>query len=128
MVDDDADSRRLVRQTLEADGWSVTEARDGREGLARVADDPPDLIVLDLMMPEVDGFGFAEELGRHEAWRTIPVLVVTAKDLSDRERHLLYRHAFRVLEKGATSRRELQDLIRLEVSTHARRRTAAAGV
>ena len=41
------------------------------------------------MMPEVDGFGFAEELGRHEAWRAIPVLVVTAKDLSDRERHLL---------------------------------------
>jgi PAS domain S-box-containing protein len=127
VVDDDADSRRLVRQTLEADGWSVTEARDGREGLARVADDPPDLVVLDLMMPEVDGFGFAEELGRHESWRTIPVLVVTAKDLSDRERHLLYRYAFRVLEKGATSRRELQDLIRLEVSTHTRRRIAAAG-
>jgi CheY-like chemotaxis protein/nitrogen-specific signal transduction histidine kinase len=126
VVDDDEDSRRLVRQVLEADGWSVIEARDGREGLARVADAPPDLIVLDLMMPEVDGFGFAEELGRHESWRTIPVLVVTAKDLSDRERHLLHRYAFRVLEKGATSRRELQDLIHLEVAGHTRRRNAAA--
>ena len=93
----------------------MTEARDGREGLDRVAEARPDLIVLDLMMPEVDGFGFAEELSRHESWRTIPILVVTAKDLSDRERRLLHGHAFRVLEKGSASRRELQDLIRLEV-------------
>jgi CheY-like chemotaxis protein len=126
VVDDDPDSRRLARQVLESDGWSVTEARDGREGLQSVADATPDLIVLDLMMPEVDGFRFAEELGRHETWRTIPVLVVTAKDLSDRERHLLHRYAFRVLEKGTASRRELQDLIRLEVAAHARRRQVAA--
>jgi CheY-like chemotaxis protein len=124
VVDDDPDSRRLARHVLEADGWSVTEARDGREGLQRVADAPPDLIVLDLMMPEVDGFRFAEELGRHEAWRTIPILVVTAKDLSDRERHLLHRYAFRVLEKGAASRRELQDLIYLEITAHGRHRSA----
>ena len=126
VVDDDPVSRRLARQILEADGWSVTEARDGREGLRCVEDAPPDLIVLDLMMPEVDGFGFAEELGRHDSWRTIPVLVVTARDLSDQERQRLHRHAFRVLEKGATSRRELQDLIRLEVAAHARRRSAEA--
>jgi CheY-like chemotaxis protein len=122
IVDDDPDNRRLVRQILETDGWSVTEAKDGREGLGRVADSRPDLIILDLMMPEVDGFQFAEELGRHESWRTIPILVVTAKDLSDTERRLLHGYAFRILEKGSTSRRELQDLIRLEVTAHARRR------
>ncbi len=122
VVDDDRDSRRLVRQILEADGWSVTEAPDGREGLDRVTEARPDLVVLDLMMPEVDGFRFAEELNRHESWRTIPILVLTAKDLSDRERRLLHGHAFRVLEKGSASRRELQDLIRLEVGAHVRRR------
>ncbi len=126
VVNDDPDSRRLVRQILETDGWSVTEARDGREGLERVADSRPDLIILDLMMPEVNGFQFAEELGRHESWRTIPILVVTAKDLSDTERQLLHGYSFRILEKGSTSRRELQDLIRLEVTAHARRRIALA--
>jgi PAS domain S-box-containing protein len=120
VVDDDPDSRQLVRQALEGQGWSVTEAHDGRDGLECVADDRPDLIVLDLMMPEVDGFGFAEELGRHESWRTIPILVVTAKDLSERERQLLHGYAFRVLEKGSTSRRGLQDLIRHEVAARAR--------
>ncbi len=77
-------------------------------------------------MPEVDGFRFAEELGRHESWRTIPVLVVTAKDLSDRERQMLHGHAFRVVEKGSASRRQLQDLIRLEVAARARRHPVAA--
>ena len=126
VVDDDDDCRRQAREVLEADGWSVVEARDGREGLRAVAESPPDLILLDLMMPEVDGFGFAEELGRHEDWRTIPVLVVTARDLSDADRQRLHRHAFRVLDKGAGTRRELQDLIRLEVAAHARRPAAAA--
>jgi CheY-like chemotaxis protein len=125
VVDDDPDSRRLARQVLEADGWSVTEAQDGREGPERVAAARPDLVILDLMMPEVDGFCFAEELGRHESWRTIPVLVMTAKDLSDRERQLLHGYAFRVVEKGPASRRELQDLIRLEISARARRPVAA---
>jgi DNA-binding response OmpR family regulator len=120
------DSRRLVREFLEADRWLVTKARNGRKGLEHVADARPELIILDLMMPEVDGFRFAEELGRNEAWQTILVLVVTAKDLSDRERRLLYRYAFRVLEKGGTFRRELQDLIHFGVAAHARRRTAAA--
>ncbi len=121
VVDDDADARRLARQVLESEGWSVTEARDGREGLDRVAEDPPDLIVLDLMMPELDGFGFAEELGRKEKWRTIPVLVVTARDLSAEDRTLLHRYAFCVVSKGAASRNELQSLIRTNVEAHTRR-------
>ena len=78
----------------------MTEAENGREGWSASRDARPDLIVLDLMMPEIDGFRFAEELGRHESWRTIPILVVTAKDLSDAERQLLHGHAFRVLREG----------------------------
>ena len=66
VVDDDELCRQVARDALEEDGWSVIEAENGRQGLERVADSRPDLIVLDLMMPEVDGFGFADELSRHE--------------------------------------------------------------
>ncbi len=125
VVDDDESARRLARQVLESGGWSVTEACDGREGLDRVAEDPPDLIVLDLMMPELDGFGFAEELGRHEKWQTIPVLVVTARDLSAEDRTLLHRYAFSVVSKGAASRNELQSLIQARVDAHTRRSSLA---
>ncbi len=121
VVDDDEDCRRLVGQVLEADGWSVVEARDGREGLEQVANHPPDLIVLDLMMPGLDGFRFAEELGRDVSRLAIPILVVTARDLSGRERDWLHGRACGILEKGSTSRRELQERIRLEVAAHARR-------
>ena len=64
--------------------------------------------------------------GRDDPRRTIPILVVTVKDLSDQERPLLHGYAFRILEKGSTSRRELQDLIRLEVTARAGRRVAVA--
>jgi CheY-like chemotaxis protein len=125
VVDDDEDCRRLARQVLESEGWSVIEARDGREGLERVATTPPDLIILDLMMPELDGFHFAEELGRDASRRAIPILVVTARDLSGRERDWLHGRACGILEKGSTSRRELQERIRLEVAAHARRHRPA---
>ncbi len=126
VVDDDEDCRQLVRQVLESAGWSVVEASDGRQGLEQVESQSPDLIILDLMMPELDGFHFAEELGRDESRRSIPILVVTAKDLSGRERDWLHGRACGILEKGSTSRRELQQRIRLEVAAHARRRRPAA--
>ena len=125
VVDDDENCRHLMRQILEKDGWSVVEAENGREGLERVAESRPDLIILDLMMPEVDGFLFAQELSRNETWRGIPILVVTAKDLSEEDREFLHARAFGVLGKGSGSRHELQDLIRREVAGHARQRTAA---
>ncbi|MHB1561982.1 MAG: response regulator [Isosphaeraceae bacterium] len=126
VVDDDEDCRHLVRHVLESVGWTVVEANDGRQGLKQVQSRNPDLIVLDLMMPELDGFHFAEELGRDESRRSIPILVVTAKDLSGRERDWLQGRACGILEKGSTSRRELQQRIRLEVAAHARRRRPAA--
>ncbi len=122
VVDDDELCRQVARDALEEDGWSVIEAENGRQGLERVADSRPDLIVLDLMMPEVDGFGFADELSRHEEWRTIPILVVTSKDLSVQERMHLHGRVFGVLQKSSHSQRELRDIIRQEVAQHLRRR------
>jgi PAS domain S-box-containing protein len=120
VVDDDSATRQGLRQALEKDGWTVVEAENGRVGLERVSQSRPDLIVLDLMLPEIDGFAFAEELSRHESWRTIPILAVTARDLSAQDRGRLRGSVFRVLDREAYSRVELTEIIRREVARHTR--------
>jgi CheY-like chemotaxis protein len=113
MVEDDPATRELLRRMLESDGWTVAEAGNGREALACVERRRPGLIVLDLMMPEMDGFEFLTELQRHEQWRSIPVVVVTARDLSAEDRLflngslMLSGSAPRVLQKGAFRREDL---------------------
>jgi signal transduction histidine kinase/CheY-like chemotaxis protein len=107
VVEDDPATREMLRRMLQREGWAVDEAANGRLGLTRVAAAPPDLILLDLMMPELDGFGFVERLRAEPAWRAIPVLVVTAKDLTPEERLKLNGWVEQVLQKGAYSRDEL---------------------
>ena len=104
VVDDDDLVRRGISQGLERDGWKVSEAADGRAGLARVADGVPDAIVLDLMMPEMDGFEFLDELRHNAEWRDIPVVVVTAKDLTEEDHRRLNGEVERVLQKDAPTR------------------------
>ncbi|MGH2708399.1 MAG: ATP-binding response regulator, partial [Actinomycetota bacterium] len=81
VVEDEPELRELMRCQLEEEGWVVAEAETGRVALERVAESRPELIVLDLMMPEMDGFAFIEALRQNAAWRSIPIVVVTAKDL-----------------------------------------------
>ncbi len=107
VVEDDPDTRDIVRRTLEAVGWTVTEAENGRIGLERVAEERPSLILLDLMMPELDGFGFLDELHRRPYGNDIPVVVMTAKDLTDEDRARLNGGVERILEKGSDLRREI---------------------
>ncbi|MBI2180045.1 MAG: response regulator [Deltaproteobacteria bacterium] len=109
LVDDDDMMRRGMRLTLEKDGWQVSEAENGRIALARLTETRPDVIVLDLMMPEMDGFEFLVEMRSRAEWRDIPVLVVTAKDLTAEERSRLNGDVERVLQKGAS---ELDELLR----------------
>ena len=82
VVDDDAATREMLRRLVQGEGWTVSEAENGRVALARLAERTPALILLDLMMPEMDGFEFVVEMQRNEAWRTIPIVVITAKDLT----------------------------------------------
>jgi signal transduction histidine kinase/CheY-like chemotaxis protein/putative methionine-R-sulfoxide reductase with GAF domain len=103
LVDDDDMMRRGLRQVLEKDLWQVFEAENGRVALAQIAQTPPDVIVLDLMMPEMDGFEFVVELRSRPAWRDIPVVVITAKDLSADERARLSGGVAQVLQKGASN-------------------------
>jgi CheY-like chemotaxis protein len=65
LVEDDAATRTRMRSLLEQAGWAVSEAENGRVALERVAENRPTLVLLDLMMPEMDGFEFAAELQRH---------------------------------------------------------------
>ncbi len=112
VVEDDRSTRELLRRQLEADGWQVAEAENGRAGLDAVSRHKPSIILLDLMMPIMDGCQFAAELRRHEAWRDIPVVVITAKDLTAEERRALNGDVQGVLQKGALTADELLRSIR----------------
>ena len=107
VVEDDAEMRELLQRFLQNEGWVVVEAQNGREALDRISENKPGLILLDLMMPTMDGFEFLEELRKHTAWLSIPVLVITAKDLTAEERRRLDGRVNKILQKGAYSREEL---------------------
>jgi signal transduction histidine kinase/CheY-like chemotaxis protein len=103
VVEDDTATREIIRRTLERAGYKVFEAENGRVGLQRMAQVKPKIIVLDLMMPEKDGFEFIEDLRRNDSFRGITTIVVTAKDLTDEDRLRLNGYVQKVLQKGAFS-------------------------
>ena len=107
VVEDDADTRRLTKQMLERDGWSVREAEDGAAALQRLGAEIPSVIVLDLMMPNMDGFEFAAEAHAHPEWRDIPIVVLTAKELTAEDRVRLQGHVAKIVNKGAYDRQRL---------------------
>ncbi|MBR9989260.1 MAG: response regulator [Gemmatimonadetes bacterium] len=107
VADDDPDTRQLLRRTLEQDGYRVTEAENGAIALARVAEERPALVLLDLMMPDVDGFGFLAALRAHDEWHDIPVIVVTAKILTEEDRRRLNGGVKQILEKEAPNAQPL---------------------
>jgi CheY-like chemotaxis protein len=102
----------MMRRMLEKSGWSVIEAENGKIGLDRMSEALPGVILLDLTMPVMDGFEFAAELRRREDWRTVPIIVLTAKDLTVAESKRLAGSAARVLQKGAVNLDDLADHIR----------------
>jgi CheY-like chemotaxis protein len=103
LVDDDGDGRAMMSSSLAAEGWTVTEAENGRAALDRMKQTRPDAIVLDLMMPEMNGFEFLTELRVHPEWRTIPVVVVTARDLTEADRRRLSGAVERVIQKSGNA-------------------------
>ena len=126
VVDDDDNVRQLLRRMLEPEGYTVVEAENGRAALERLREAIPSVVLLDLMMPEMDGFEFVAEFRRHEAWRAIPIVVVTAKDLSGADRERLNGYVQKILQKGAHSREQLLAEVReLVTSSVARRRPRA---
>jgi CheY-like chemotaxis protein len=110
VIEDDADTRDLLRRALTQDGWQVAEAPNGRAGLAKLDEAAPALILLDLMMPEMDGFEFMDALRKRQD--TPPVLVITAKDLTAEDRRRLNGSVERILQKNAASQQEMLELVR----------------
>ena len=100
LVDDDEVVRRGVRQALEPIGWKVTEAEDGQVAVESLTAARPDVIILDLMMPKMDGFEFLDQLRGRPDWRDIPIVVITAKDLTDEERDRLNGGVERIIQKS----------------------------
>jgi PAS domain S-box-containing protein len=101
LVEDDAGTRRVLRRALEQEGWSVVEAANGRAGLERLAEHRPGLVLLDLVMPEMDGFEFLDELRRSggAGGGGVPVVVLTGKDLTEEDRRRLNGGVARVVQK-----------------------------
>jgi signal transduction histidine kinase/DNA-binding response OmpR family regulator len=107
VVEDDAENRELMARTLEKSGWEVSEAGNGQEALDVMASLEPKLILLDLMMPVMDGFGFLSALREKPEWQHIPVIVITAKDLTGEDHERLNGMVDEVIEKNAYTREDL---------------------
>ena len=130
VIDDDPVSRSLTRTILEKEGWVASEARNGLEALRTMEHNRPRLIFLDLMMPEMDGFEFAAEVRRHPEWRSIPIVVITAQDLTAEERKRLNGNVEKILRKDGDSREsileQVRDLLAGSSATRAPREQAEA--
>jgi signal transduction histidine kinase/DNA-binding response OmpR family regulator len=110
IAEDDPDVRELLQRTVEKEGWTVQAAHNGRVALELAASGLPALVLLDLMMPEMDGLGFLDEFRRLPDARAVPVIVITAKDLTADDRRRLHGSVQHVLAKGSGTDSLLQQV------------------
>jgi DNA-binding response OmpR family regulator len=109
VVENDAPTREMLRRTLVRANWEVLEAENGRVALEKLSGQVPALILLDLMMPEMDGFEFMEELRKRSECCQVRVVVITAKDITEQDRLRLNGQVARVMQKGTF---QMEDLVR----------------
>ena len=99
-------------------GWTARTANNGREALDKMQAECPDAILLDLMMPEMDGFEFVLNMRKNPDWYAIPIIVITAKDLTQEDRDRLNGHVQNILQKGAYGREELHVEIHRQIELY----------
>jgi PAS domain S-box-containing protein len=121
VVEDDPDMRQRLRTTMSSERWEVEEAENGRVALDVLSRVRPNLILLDLMMPEMDGFEFLAELRSDRSYREIPVVVVTGADLTPEDHRNLNGGVEKILSKSAYSREQLFEEVRALVAQFVRR-------
>ncbi len=107
VVEDDAPTRELISRTIRKEGYATLEAENGLKALETLSLNLPDLILLDLMMPEMDGFEFLSEMHKNNQWSDIPVVVITAKELTRDEFEYLQKTVTNIIQKGGYSQDEL---------------------
>jgi len=127
IVEDDRDTRELLQRTLEREGWKVLTATDGVNAIELLAGATrvPDLVLLDLMMPRLDGFGVLDAIRKNPLWASIPVVILTAKDLTIDERMLLSQSSAAILEKGAVPPSEVLENLRSQLTFINSKRTSS---
>jgi signal transduction histidine kinase/CheY-like chemotaxis protein len=118
VVDDDPANRAILRKTIESCGLDILEAQGGREALSIVSETTPDLILLDLNMPGMDGFEFMEALNGNPQTAQTPIIVVTAKDLNQEERSRLAGRASHVMERRSHSPEELIEAVNEQLARY----------
>jgi signal transduction histidine kinase/CheY-like chemotaxis protein len=111
LVEDDQPTRELMARRMEESGWTVSEAANGREALDLLSRHKFQMILLDLMMPVMDGFEFLLEMRANADWQDVPVMVLTAKDLTDEDRRILSGRVEQIIEKGASDHEQVVKLI-----------------
>jgi signal transduction histidine kinase/DNA-binding response OmpR family regulator len=121
VVEDNLENRQMICRQLTKAGWPVLEAQNGRQALEVLQSQQPGAILLDLMMPEMDGFEFIRQLRQHPQWQSLPVIVLTAKDLTTAERQWLDGQTQRIYQKGVGNRQLLDEIHHL-ITTHPSRR------
>ncbi len=127
VVDNDVATRSVTRLVLENERWAVSEAGNGIDALKSMERERPSLILLELAMPEMDGFAFAAEVRRHPEWRSIPIVVVTSKDLTSEDRRKLNGNVEHIVQKQGDSPELLLEQVRdLLADSHATRLRAEA--
>ena len=121
-MEDDVATRELMRRILEKEGWGVTEADSGRGALQQLGFVTPNLILLDLMLPEMDGFELISQIRNSQSDDPIPIIVITAKDLTPGERLHLNGYVEQILHKGVYCRDVLLRDVRALVNASLGRR------
>jgi CheY-like chemotaxis protein len=122
VVEDNAENREMMRRQLTKAGWRVMEAENGRRALDCLQIEQPGIILLDLMMPEMDGFEFVSELRQRPEWQSIPVIVLTAKDLTQEDRQRLEGQIQRIYQKGSYNRETILSEVHSLVTAHTRQK------
>jgi DNA-binding response OmpR family regulator len=107
LVEDDLKTREMLRRQLEKENLLVIEADNGQEALEAIATHQPGLIISDLMMPNMDGFELIHQLRLQEQWRSIPAIVLTAKELTMTDRQRLDGQVKKIFQKGSYERHTL---------------------
>jgi signal transduction histidine kinase/CheY-like chemotaxis protein len=126
VVEDDPATRASMRNMLERQSCRVTEAENGEVALASMERERPSLIFLDLMMPVMDGFAFADRVRTHPEWRSIPIVVVTARDLTGEERRRLCGYVETILQTAGCSKEQLLHQVRDALDSYSAPRLATA--
>jgi ammonium transporter len=113
IVEDDPDTREVLARTLEKSGWGIKLATNGREAIDLIEREGlVDLILLDLIMPEMDGLEFIAYVREQPDWQNLPIVVLTAKDLTSEDRQLMNGYVEQVMEKNTFTREELLQEVR----------------